>query len=89
MNKTSTLEKILLYAYGEPCQMSDNADIESLLINDESLNEDFQFLSDTRQIIENSMVNPPDSILSKIVAYSDALTILNLFEPDLRTMIKN
>jgi hypothetical protein len=89
MNKTSTLEEILLYAYGEPCEMSDDAVIEGLLITDGTLNEDFRFLNDTRQIIENSMVNPPDSIVSKIISYSDALTILNLSEPDLRTMIKN
>lgn len=89
MNKTLTLDEFLLYYYGEACEMSDDDVIESLLINDESLIEDLQSLNDTRQIIENSMVNPPDEIVSKIIAYSEALTILNLSEPDLRTMIGN
>jgi len=89
MNKTLTLEQILLHTYGKTCEMSDDAVIENLLITDESSNEEYELLNDTRQIIEKSMVNPPEDLVSKIISYSEALTILNLSEPDLRTMIKN
>lgn len=89
MNKALTLEQILLYAWGEPCDMSDDVVIESLLSSDEPLNDEFELLYYTRQLIEKSMVNPPDSVINKIFAYSEALAIINLSEPDLRTMIKN
>lgn len=89
MNKTLTLEQILLHTYGKPCEMSDDAVMESLLITDESLNEEYELLNETRQIIENSMVNPPEDLVSKIISYSKALTVLSICEPDLRTMMKN
>jgi len=89
MNKTLTLEQILLHTHGKTCEMSDDAVMESLLITDESSNEGYELLNDTRQIIEKSMVNPPEDLVSKIISYSKALSVLNLCEPDLRTMIKN
>ncbi|HNZ43474.1 MAG TPA: hypothetical protein PLI16_01895 [Bacteroidales bacterium] len=88
MNKTSTLNEILLYCYGESGEMAEYA-IENLLESDFGLNENFKILNDTRLEIENSMVNPPDSLISKVIAYSEALTILNVSEPDLKTMIRN
>ncbi|HOY32422.1 MAG TPA: hypothetical protein PKW80_11125 [Bacteroidales bacterium] len=88
MNKALTLEEILLYTYGDPCETPD-ADIENMLETEKLLNEEFQHLNQTRQIIDESMVDPPDSIVSKIVAYSNALTILNISEPDLRCILKN
>ncbi len=89
MNKTLTLDEILLYTYGEPCEKNDADAMEKLLLIDELLNGEFQLLAGARKIIEESKVNPPDSIVSKIMAYSDALTVLNLPEPGLRMMIKN
>jgi len=89
MNKTSTLDEILLYTYGETYEKTDADAMENLLLIDELLNDEFQIFAGTRQIIDESMVNPPDSIVSKIIAYSDALTVLSLPEPDLRMMIKN
>ncbi|HNX07752.1 MAG TPA: hypothetical protein PKL96_09230 [Bacteroidales bacterium] len=88
MNKTSTLDEILLYCYGESGEMSENA-IEILLETDAGLREKFKLVNDTRLAIENSMVNPPDSLIGKVIAYSEALTILNVSEPELKTMIRN
>ncbi|HOV12008.1 MAG TPA: hypothetical protein PLT47_05900 [Bacteroidales bacterium] len=88
MNKTLTLDEILLYCYGESCEMSNNV-IENLLNTDADLHEDFKLLNDIKLEIENSMVDPPDFLISKVIAYSEALTILNVSEPDLKAMIRN
>lgn len=89
MNKPLTLEQILLYSCEEPCEIPDDAVMESLMITDEFLNEELKFFTNPKPISEENMVSPPDELISKIISYSQALAILNLDSPDLRTMMKN
>mgnify|MGYP001323219021 CR=1 FL=1 len=89
MNKALTLDEILLYSLEEPDELSDDAAMENLLNTYDSFNEEYQLLDSTRKMIDDSMVSPPDSVISKIIAYSKALTVLSLSEPDLRKVMKN
>lgn len=88
MNKISTLEEILLFTYGE----ADETQKENIIHEIESKNsflKEYTRLKNTKKIMDDSMVNPPDVLVKSIMDYSKALAVMDMKVPGLNMMIQN
>ncbi|MEI6122650.1 MAG: hypothetical protein WCQ95_03395 [Bacteroidota bacterium] len=89
MNKTITLDDLLLFVYDEFTDMSAKNAIKNAIKTENLLYKEFVRLNDAKHDLEKTMVNPPDQIVSNIISYSKALAVINVSEKDLDTLIKN
>ena len=89
MNKTFTLENLLLYTYGDLTETNEKQTIGQIIRNDNLLYEEFLQISDAKQMIENSFTDPSDQVINRIISYSKALAEVDISEPELRLVIQN
>jgi uncharacterized cupin superfamily protein len=89
MNKTFTLENLLLYAYGDITESKEKQTIGHAIRNDSTLYEEYLQITDVRQMIENSFTDPSDQVINRIISYSKARAEVDRSEPELRLVIQN
>jgi hypothetical protein len=89
MNKTFTLENLLLFAYGDLTNSFEEKAISQLIRNEDALYEEYSQIMDAKQMIEKSFTEPPDEVINRIISYSKSLADVNVAEPELRIMIQN
>jgi hypothetical protein len=89
MQKTITLNDLLLFVYDEITDMSAKSSIKEAIKAENILYKEYLRMSDVKNEIEKTMVNPPDSVVKEIISYSKSLAVMNVDEQDLKTIIKN
>ena len=89
MNKTFTRENLLLFAYGDFPDSVQKQSVSNTIRNDNILYEDYLEITEMKQLIDDSFINPSDKVINKILAYSKALADLDVADPELRLMIQN
>lgn len=77
MDKTLTLEKLVLFVYDEVSEISDCEEISKKIKEDSDLYEMYNSLSETREIIEESFASPSENSIQRILNYSRALSVVH------------
>lgn len=66
MNKTTTQNDLLLYAYNES-DMKDSDRIQRAIDGDPLIEEEYREINETLEILDQGKVSPSDSVIKKIL----------------------
>ena len=75
MEKTFTLNNLILFTYGE-LSKDEEKEMSHTIENDEWLKKEYLSLNKAKQILDNSDENPSDRVISNILNLSKSLNVL-------------